>query len=193
MKENGFRLFGQTRKDPSWQLKTEEAFYRPCFEVDYEKESVTCPMGNTSASRKTYENENRGEHIKARFSNSDCRVCEYRILCTKGDSRNLLLHPEKQDRALRETRDVMETEEREFPYQLRPGVAATISQDVRAMGLRRFRYRGLRKTRLQHLSSVAAPNLKGLGGVADGQAAEPASHFRICRIGDYISGREGRD
>jgi len=172
-KEKGFRLLGPTRKDPSWQLKTEEAFDRSCFEVDYEKESVTCPTGNTSASWKTYENESRGEYIKARFSNSDCQACEYRILCTKGESRNLLLHPEKQDRALQETRDLMETEEGKLLYQLRAGVEATISQGVRAMGLRRSRYRGLAKTRLQHLVSAAALNLKRLGAWLMGERPSP--------------------
>jgi hypothetical protein len=42
-KESGFQLLGPTRKDPSWQLKTEEAFDRSKFEVDYQEESVTCP------------------------------------------------------------------------------------------------------------------------------------------------------
>ena len=181
-KENGFQLLGPTRKDPSWQLKTEEAFDRSKFEVDYQEESVTCPTGNTSSSWKTYENESRGEYIKARFSNSDCQACKYRILCTKGESRNLLLHPEKQDRALRETRDLMDTKEGKLLYQVRAGVESTISQGVRAMGLRRSRYRGLAKTRLQHLASAAALNLTRLGAWLMGERPSPARVSAFAKL-----------
>lgn len=44
-------------------------------------------------------------------------------------------------------------------YALRAGVEGTISQGVRAFGLRRSRYVGLHKTRLQHVLTAAAMNL----------------------------------
>lgn len=40
----------------------------------------------------------------------------------------------------------------------RAGVEGTISQAIQAFGLRRFRYRGLTKTRLQHHLTGAAIN-----------------------------------
>ena len=47
-------------------------------------------------------------------------------------------------------------------YQQRAGVEGTLSQGVRAYGLRRTRYRGLAKTHLQHLATAAALNVDRL-------------------------------
>jgi transposase len=44
-------------------------------------------------------------------------------------------------------------------YRLRAGVEGTISQGVRAFGLRQARYRGLAKTHLQGVATAAAINL----------------------------------
>ena len=41
----------------------------------------------------------------------------------------------------------------------RAGIEGTISQGVRKMGLRKSRYIGLPRTRLQHLATAAAINL----------------------------------
>jgi len=43
-------------------------------------------------------------------------------------------------------------------HALRAGVEATLSQGVRSFGLRRARYVGLAKTRLQHIAIAAAMN-----------------------------------
>ncbi|HZV82254.1 MAG TPA: transposase, partial [Geobacteraceae bacterium] len=47
-------------------------------------------------------------------------------------------------------------------YRRRAGIEGTLSQGVRAFGLRRTRYRGLVKTHLQHLATAAAINLDRL-------------------------------
>ncbi|MCJ2059712.1 transposase [Methylobacterium sp. J-048] len=44
----------------------------------------------------------------------------------------------------------------------RAGVGATLSCEVRAMGLRRSRYLGVAKTHLEHLLTAAAINLSRL-------------------------------
>ena len=43
-------------------------------------------------------------------------------------------------------------------YDLRAGIEGTVSEGVRAYGLRRSRYQGLAKTHLQHLATAAAMN-----------------------------------
>lgn len=48
-------------------------------------------------------------------------------------------------------------------YRQRAGIEGSISQGVRAFGLRRCRYRGQAKTRLQHIAIAAAMNLVRLG------------------------------
>jgi len=47
-------------------------------------------------------------------------------------------------------------------YQRRAGIEGTLSQGVRAFGLRRTRYRGLAKTHLQHVATAAAINMDRL-------------------------------
>jgi transposase len=47
-------------------------------------------------------------------------------------------------------------------YKSRAGVEGTISQAVFALGMRRTRYRGLRKTHLQHIATATAMNLQRL-------------------------------
>lgn len=44
-------------------------------------------------------------------------------------------------------------------YAIRAGIEATLSQNIRTCGLRRTRYRGLRKTHVQHILTVLACNV----------------------------------
>ena len=47
-------------------------------------------------------------------------------------------------------------------YNQRAGIEGTLSQGVRTLGLRKARYIGLAKTRLQHILTAAAINLNRL-------------------------------
>ena len=47
-------------------------------------------------------------------------------------------------------------------YAKRAGIESTLSQGVRAFGLRHSRYRGLAKTHLQQMATAAAMNLERL-------------------------------
>ena len=64
-------------------------------------------------------------------------------------------------------------------YAQRQGVEGTISQAVRAFGLRRARYRGLAKTGLQSLATAAAINLDRL---AAWLAERPLAPTRTSRF-----------
>lgn len=68
------------------------------------------------------------------------------------------MQAEKQHKALSEIRAVMESEKGKKLYQKRAGVEGTLSQGIRAFGLRKTRYIGLAKTHLQHLVTAAALN-----------------------------------
>jgi transposase len=69
------------------------------------------------------------------------------------------LRPQLEHEALQARRREQETEPWKKRYAARAGVEGTISQAVRgAFGLRRTRYLGLAKTRLQHLATAAAIN-----------------------------------
>ena len=155
----GITLVGPTRLDPSWQAKSEAAYDRYQFEVDWERRQVLCPQGRSShAWRELTE---RGEsYIQVVFRREECLACSARSLCTrsKGTERRLRLQPRTQYESLKEARQRHASKEGQRLYAKRAGVEGTISQGVRAFGLRQTRYRGLAKTHLQHIATAAAMN-----------------------------------
>jgi transposase len=156
-------LVGPTRKDPSWQARVEGAYDRYQFEVDWEKEQARCPQGKTARSWR--ERSDKGEpYIQIVFSKKDCLPCPVRTLCTrsKKESRRLRLQLKPQYEALKEARLHHASPEGKRLYNKRAGVEGTISQGVRAYGLRKTRYRGLAKTHLQNIATAAAINLDRL-------------------------------
>jgi hypothetical protein len=54
------------------------------------------------------------------------------------------------------------SEEGKLIYKRRAGIEGTFSQAVHAFDLRQARYRGLAKTRLQHIATAAALNVDRL-------------------------------
>ncbi len=44
----GISLVGPGRPDISWQARTEGAYHRYCFAIDWEQKRVRCPQGNQS-------------------------------------------------------------------------------------------------------------------------------------------------
>src|SRR5215207_1756326 len=90
--------------------------------------------------------------------------CPARPLCTraKHGPRHLKLQPRAEHEALKAARERLATKEGRRAYARRAGIEGTISQGVRAFGLRRSRYRGLPGTRLQHVATAAAIDLERL-------------------------------
>jgi len=146
--EQGITLVGPTRKNPSWQRKTDGAYDRDRFEVDWQKKQVRCPQGKHSyAWRELTE---RGEpYIQVVFRRKVCLACSARSLCTRSKEqlRYMRLQPRVQYEALKEARLRHASKEGKLLYAKRAGVEGTVSQGVRAFGLRQTRYRGLAKTR----------------------------------------------
>jgi transposase len=71
----------------------------------------------------------------------------------------LTIRPEAQFRALQQARERQTTEAYATEYAKRAGVEGTLSQAVRAVGLRRALYVGQVKTHLQHILTATAINL----------------------------------
>jgi transposase len=132
---------------------------------------VTCPQGHTSSSWTPVQEANKSL-IKVKFSISDCKVCPSRELCTGTTRRSMTLHPKEQMQALFAARGREQTEAFKETYRHRAGIEGAHSQAVRAMGLRRSRYIGLRKTHLAHVAVAAAMNLVQLTHWLNGDAPE---------------------
>lgn len=119
----------------SWQRRTPGVFQAGGSAVAWDERRVRCPEGKENVRWGEFENAARGRYVKICFKAEDCLACGSRARCTRSISAGRRL------------------------YALRQRVEATFSQGVRAFGLRRMRYRGLTKTRLQHVATAAALNL----------------------------------
>src|SRR6476660_943835 len=71
----------------------------------------------------------------------------------------MTLRPRERHEALQAARVQQETAEWKEEYAVRAGIEGTLSQGVRGFGLRRCRYIGLAKARLQHVATAAAINV----------------------------------
>src|SRR3712207_6649171 len=81
--------------------------------------------------------------------------------------------------ALGAARERLGTEEGRRRYARRAGIEGTLSQGVRAFGLRRSRYRGLARTHLQHVATAAPVNL---GRLSDWFRYIPRAATRTSRF-----------
>jgi transposase len=91
------------------------------------------------------------------------------LACTRAKDlpRALTLQPKEEHEAIQRARKRQKTEEFASLYCARAGIEGTFSQGVRAFGLRKARYRGLKKTHLQELATAASIN--------------------VCRITDWLN------
>jgi transposase len=159
--DHGIILRGPTRPTQGWQRQVAGAYTIEQFTVDWERQQVGCPQGKWATSWHERVEPDGTPYIIASFSRQDCHACPARPLCTQAQQqgRRVRLPPQAQYEALAAARAWYASEEGIQSYQQRAGVEGTLSQGVRAFGLRRTRYRGLPKTHLQHVATAAAINI----------------------------------
>ena len=160
-------LVGPQRRNLTWQGTSDGAFGAADFAVDWDRQVARCPEGKESASWKTRSSPGRARGrpvVQVRFRPADCRICPSRPRCTRSPSQGRILSffPRREQEALMAARARERTDEYRRLYAQRQGIEGTMSQGVRAFGLRQARYRGLAKTGLQHLATAAAINLDRL-------------------------------
>ena len=89
-------------------------------------------------------------------------MCDAKERCTRSPQRSLSFLPQAQYEALEQAREVHSSLAGRERYKRRAGIEGTLSQGVRGVGLRRFRYRGIAKTHLQNVAIGAAINIDRL-------------------------------
>jgi transposase len=159
--EHGITLRGPTRPRQGWQQQVAGAYTLEQFTVDWEQQQVYCPQGKRSGSWQEHVSPDGHPSIIVSFRRQDCHACPTRPLCTQSQQqmRRLRRPPQEQYEGLAAARAWYGSEEGIERYKQRAGVEGTLSQGVRAFGLRRTRYRGLPKTHLQHVAIAAAINI----------------------------------
>lgn len=155
-------LLGPTRSDLRWQSKADNGFAAKDFTVDWQQKVAICPEGKTSTSWSPAIDGRDNAVIKIKFARPDCSACPSLHLCTrtKEKRRTITLRPEEQYKALQAARQQAVTLDYQADYARRAGIEGTLSEGIRAHGLRRARYIGLPKTHLQHLMTATAINFK---------------------------------
>ena len=88
-------------------------------------------------------------------------------------------HPREQHEALEAARARFSTDAGRDLYKRRAGIEGTLSQEMRAFGLRRTRYRGVAKTHLQHVAIATAITVDRLVAWFTGQ---PRATTRTSRF-----------
>ena len=177
----GIDLMGPSRPNPSWQTQVEGAYSIDQFTINWDQQQVVCPQGKLSSTWTPQVDAHGHTTISVKFRPKDCTLCAARSLCTRAKTmpRHLHFRPREQYEALEQARVRFSSEEGQKLYHRRAGIEGTISQGVRAFGLRRSRYRGLDKTHLQHVASAAAINIDRLVAWFDGR---PLAKTRTSRF-----------
>ena len=142
---------------------------------------MTCPEGKESSSWSATRDLSCNHRIAVKFKQADCAQCESRQLCTRSKKgpRHLTIKPREEHEVLVEARALQAHSDWKNRYKLRAGIEATMSQGVRSNDLRRSRYRGLRKTSLQHVAISAAINIQR---ITDWFAGIPIGATRVARF-----------
>jgi transposase len=176
----GIALIGPLLADTSAQARAAKGYARADFTIDYDTETVTCPQGKTSASWTPCTQRGK-DAIVVHFSAADCGPCPARALCTAGKRRQLSLPP----RDLAEAQAAARAAEKTIPFQAdyarRAGVEGTMHQAA-SHGARRARYRGLPKTRLDHVYMACALNLLRLHAYWTGTPLDRRRTSHLVRL-----------
>jgi transposase len=154
-------LLGPVVEEPSWQAKAGKGFAVSDFKIDWENKRAICPEGKVSGRWQPARAVYGMEIVYIDFLKRDCSVCPSISDCTRAKSqrRTITVNARPYHEALQEARARQQTRDFKKQYQARAGIEGTISQAVRVTKLRKARYRGLIKARLQHYATAAAINI----------------------------------
>jgi len=137
--------------------RTAAVYPKSMFKYDEEKQTLTCPQGvTTKETYYDYQKEIKTFH----FPMSKCKRCPVQSKCTNAAEGRRTVGISKVNTELREAEIYNRTDQFKEDMKLRPPIEGKLSELVRYHGLRRARYRGLKKIGLQCYFTAAAVNVK---------------------------------
>jgi hypothetical protein len=181
----GITLVSPLLADTSRQARAGAGYGRGSFTLDFDSEQATCPQGQSSTWWNTV-TQHGTDAIVIKFAADTCRGCPVRDQCTRSTSpkygRQLTVPPREVHDAQHAARAAQDTPDWQARYAVRAGVEGTIRQGVAVTGMRRARYRGLPKTRLEHVYSAVALNLIRLDAYWNGNALDRTRTSHLARL-----------
>jgi transposase len=181
---HGIRVIGPLLPDSTWQARAGQGFDIAGFTCDWEARRATCPRGRPSSKWSVTHDRHGSEIINIRFARDDCQDCPSRGQCTTAPQgpREITVRPQAQHLALQAARHWQTTAEFQAAYNTRAGVEGTLAQGLRVAALRRARYSGLAKVRLQHVLTAAGLNLRRLGAWWEERPFAPTRQPRFAAL-----------
>jgi transposase len=154
----GRELIGPALASPH---NNEGRFTPEQFDVTVEQRQAVCPAGQANAQCSRLQEQATGK-VSCRFewSRSDCGHCPLRQQCIKADHPHRTLVVGEHHTTLQTRRQEQQTKPFKQRMKHRNAIEGTQSELVRAHGMRRARYRGLAKAKLQNYFIGAACNIK---------------------------------
>jgi len=153
-------LVGPVMPDTSWASKEAGRFDHSQFRIDWQAHQVICPAGQTSRDWGHIPDRHGKPSLRVRFPLRLCRSCPLHAQCTPIAAKVLILRPDEASyNALKLARSRQETPEFRKLYAKRAGVEGTVAQAVRTCEMRRARYLGSKKLRLQAFFTATAMNV----------------------------------
>jgi transposase len=158
-RQQGCEIVGPVLLDGSLQQKT--GYGIQAFDLNWQKKQAVCPQGHVSRQWSPKHGNRAEEVVQIFFAPEVCQKCEVKSLCTKSvtGGRTLTVYPQEIHETLQERRAEQRGKAFQQEYAARCGIEGSISEGVRAHGMRRSRYRGRDKTHLQMVGVAAAINL----------------------------------
>ncbi|MEW5931595.1 MAG: transposase [Gemmatimonadota bacterium] len=130
------------------------------LKINVEERTAVCPAGKTDTQCSRLEEAASGK-VSYRFEfSTHCHACPLRGQCLGQEQRHRTRVVGEHHSALQARRQEQRTEAFQQRMKHRHGIAGTQSELVRGHGLRRARYRGLAKVKLQNHFIGAACNVK---------------------------------
>jgi len=153
----GRRLVGPAAHSPQ---NNQGRFTAEQFQIDVEGRQAICPAGQPNTQCSRLEEQQSGK-VSFRFEwSTHCRGCPLREQCVGPGQKHRTLVVGQFHSALQARRVEQQSEAFGEEIKQRNAIEGTQSELVRAHGLRRARYRGLAKVRLQNYFVGAACNAK---------------------------------
>jgi Transposase DDE domain len=177
----GITLVSPLLLDTSAQARAGAGYDKAAFAVDFDARRATCPQGTASSSW-TPCRKNEGEAIVVSWAKSACMPCPVRQLCTSGKRRQITLRPRDLHEAVAAARAEQATAQWKARYAARAGVEGTMRQATHVTGIRRARYLGLPKTRLEHTIAAAAVNMIRLDAYWTGHPLDRTRTSHLARL-----------
>lgn len=188
-RDHGVSLEGPVRKISTWAARTGQGYDLPNFKIDWDRNQVICPQGKVSVGWNPGVDSVGQPRIHARFGRADCGNCKARSMCTpaKEARRAIYFHPRAEYEALNHARARMIDPVWKKQYRIRAGVEGTLSQGVRAFGMRQSRYVGFAKTALQQVFAAVSINAARIVGWLDQRPRAKTRISPFARLAPHTS------